>query len=271
MWKWHRMRCVSTISRKVLLKVLIRLQIFAGPTSESLPTSAASFQHRRRPRADSVTSWSFYQAEGDEQERMIGGGDDEALEESDFDIEEGYNRRDSLSIRRDSLSLRRHSLSLCRKSSAQDARVSDPLIRDRDREPGSTRQPHRTSQTIYIASEDLTIAVTGFVTSKVGYSIHLAASWLTLGVAWLVFRWFPRARVRLIGKTSPLGDCDWVVIEVSHLGDRCGKILITMLRTEPMERIRLVQGQTPRIWTDIVNDLRTRQRKVHQRPGVGRL
>lgn len=217
MWKWHRMRCVSTSPWDLTLKVLIRLQIFAGPTSESLPTSAASFQHRRRPRTDSVTSWSFYQRE-DEQERMIGSGDDEALEESDFDIEEeSYNRRDSLSIRRDSQSIRRHSLSLRRKSSAQDARVSDPLIRHRDREPGSNRQPHRTSQTIYIASEDLTIAVTGFATSKIGYTIYLATSWLTLGVAWLVFRWFPRAHVRLIGKTSPLGDCDWVVIEVSHL------------------------------------------------------
>lgn len=199
--------------------LLIGLQIFAGPTSESLATSTASFQHRRRPRTDSVTSWSFYQGD-DEQERMIGGGDDEVLEESDFDIEEeaGYHRRDSLSIRRDSQSIRRHSLSLRRKSSAQDTCVSDPLIQHRERESGSTRNPHRTSQTIYIASEDLTIAVTGFVTSKIGYATYLAVSWFTLGVSWLVFRWFPRAHVRLIGRTSPLGDCDWVVIEVSHLG-----------------------------------------------------
>jgi cation-transporting ATPase 13A2 len=72
----------------------------------------------------------------------------------------------------------------------------------------------RISQRIYIDSEDLTIAVSGFTTSRVGYTIYLGTSWLTLGVGWLLFRWFPRWRVWLTGNPSPLGNCDWVVVEV---------------------------------------------------------
>jgi cation-transporting ATPase 13A3/4/5 len=69
------------------------------------------------------------------------------------------------------------------------------------------------SQTIYIPTEDLTIAVAGFITSRIGYTIYLAASSLTLGLGWLVLRWFPRTRMRLIGKACPLRECNWVVIE----------------------------------------------------------
>ncbi|KAA8911088.1 P-type ATPase-like protein [Sphaerosporella brunnea] len=177
-------------------------EIFAGPTSESLPSSAASFQHRRRSRTDSVTSWSFFHPELDAQEIQAGEGehDHAVLSDEEVDLEAGYGRRGSLV--------------LSRKSSTQDATAVAPLLRQH-REPtaGADRRPHRTSQTIYIDTEDLTIAVAGFKTSRVGYAVYLALSWLTLGMGWLIFRWFPRARVRLIGKSSPLGECDWAVVE----------------------------------------------------------
>ncbi|KAF8249427.1 P-type ATPase-like protein [Wilcoxina mikolae CBS 423.85] len=174
-------------------------EIFAGPTSESLPSSAASFQHRRRPRTDSVTSWSFFQPDEEDDQAIDSGDENAILDDEDLDVESTSGRRDSLSLHR--------------KPSAQDTRSSDPLIRRRESPRDSLRQPHRKSQTIYIPTEDLTIAVAGFTTSRIGYAIYLTASSLTLGLGWLVFRWFPRTRMRLIGKACPLGECHWVVVE----------------------------------------------------------
>lgn len=62
-------------------------------------------------------------------------------------------------------------------------------------------------------TEDLTIVVAGFKTSIIGYGAYLSICFLTLGLAWLIFRWIPRWRVWLTGKAAPLGECDWVVIE----------------------------------------------------------
>jgi cation-transporting ATPase 13A3/4/5 len=43
---------------------------------------------------------------------------------------------------------------------------------------------------------------------------------LTLGFGYLLFRWLPRWRIRLVGSPSPLRDCTWVAIEVSLLFGR---------------------------------------------------
>lgn len=177
-------------------------EIYAGPTSESMPSSAASFIHRRRPRTDSVTSWSFFEP-GTEDHPVAGVDDEDAVlsDDDDLDLEAAYSRRSSLSSQR-------------RKSSNLEATASDPLIRRQAPGDSSARLSTRTSQTIYITTEDLTIAVAGFTTSKIGYAAYLVISWVTLGFGWLVLRWFPRARVRLIGKRAPLGLSSWVVVEV---------------------------------------------------------
>ena len=79
----------------------------------------------------------------------------------------------------------------------------------RDRRTGG-----RLNQKVYIASEDLTAVFAGFSTSPGGYAIYLTLCLLTGGLAYLLFRWLPRWRVRLIGKATQLGKCQWIAIEV---------------------------------------------------------
>jgi cation-transporting ATPase 13A3/4/5 len=78
------------------------------------------------------------------------------------------------------------------------------------------RSGGRVSQKIYIVTEDLTAMITGFRTSPSGYTMYMAICILTLGLAYLILRWLPKWRIRLIGTQTPLGDCHWVAIEVSH-------------------------------------------------------
>ncbi|CCX34624.1 Similar to Probable cation-transporting ATPase C1672.11c; acc. no. O74431 [Pyronema omphalodes CBS 100304] len=174
-------------------------EIFAGPTSESIPSSSASFMHRRRSRSNSNASWTFYRPEDEEGRPILAAGSDNAIEDDEeIDIEAAYDRRDSVSMRR--------------QSSVYNFRASDPLIGQKPQYHGAL-EAHRTSQTIYIESEDLNIAVSGFNTSRIGYAIYITLSVLTLGLAWLLFHWMPMARVKLVGAATPLGDCDWVVVE----------------------------------------------------------
>lgn len=147
-----------------------------------------------------MTSWSLFQPEEDDNRATIPADDHAILDDDDLDIEAAYDSQDSLSLRR--------------KSTAPDASASDRLIQSREAIHDSPQPTYRTSQTIYIPTEDLTIAVTGFKTSRIGHMLYLIASSLTLGLGWLLFRWFPRTRVRLIGTTCPLGECDWVIVEV---------------------------------------------------------
>lgn len=74
----------------------------------------------------------------------------------------------------------------------------------------------RFSQKTYMVNEDLYIVIAGFRTSHVGMTVYILLCFLTFGLAWLLLRWVPKWHVRLTGKPSTLGDCDWVVIEVSY-------------------------------------------------------
>jgi cation-transporting ATPase 13A3/4/5 len=58
--------------------------------------------------------------------------------------------------------------------------------------------------------------IAGFSTTFTGSIIYSALCITSLGLAYLVFRWFPRWRVRLMGKPTPLRISQWVAIEVSH-------------------------------------------------------
>jgi cation-transporting ATPase 13A3/4/5 len=77
----------------------------------------------------------------------------------------------------------------------------------------STRGWGRISQKIYMVNEDLTIAVAGFSTSRVGFAIYAAICLLTGGLAYLLFRWLPRWYVAVVGRPCPLRSCEWVVVE----------------------------------------------------------
>jgi cation-transporting ATPase 13A2 len=180
-------------------------EIFGGPVAESVPTSVSSFAHRRA-RADSTASFTYYQE--DEDERPQPPGDDSAI----LDEEEGtqYEEDDSADLEAGELAdLRRSSSARSRDS------VHDHLLRsDSGWTTGSNfERGYRTSQKIYIVTEDLTVAVAGFRTSTLGYALYISICVFTLGIGYLILRWMPRWQVRLVGKPCPLRNCSWAVIE----------------------------------------------------------
>lgn len=93
--------------------------------------------------------------------------------------------------------------SLRRKSSKRSSEVQ-PLLR-RTNSSRSDTQEHEDggsfSQKLYIENEDLTMVIAGFNRSTLGYAIYIAICILTVGIGYLVFRWLPKWRVRLVGST----------------------------------------------------------------------
>ncbi len=182
-------------------------QVFAGPVSESVPTSIAAFSHRRS-RAGSSASFTYFQepeqpADWADEEAIMDGADDDrspVLSEIEVSFEEltpaGRRRSSVLS-----------------RGSAQDPLLSgDPLARVDSVGPA---EGGRKSQKIYILTEDLTIVIAGFSTHPVRALLYYALCIVTLGAAYLLCHWLPRWRVALLGRPTPLRDCSWVVIEVS--------------------------------------------------------
>ena len=177
--------------------------------SESVPSSVTGFAHRR-PRADSVASFTYFQ----EDEESPQWSDDQAvIEDEDEDLEMSKPAEEDLSFDLESNSAsskRRKSSALSRNS------VEDPLLNwHKSSRSGAVRpEGARSSQKIYVVTEDLTIVVAGFTTNSLGFVLYVGICLLSLGLGFLVLRWLPRWRVRLIGSTKPLQRCDWVVIEV---------------------------------------------------------
>lgn len=131
--------------------------------------------------------------------------------------------------------------------------MGDRLLRSNSMRTEGSRigQGSRGSQKIYIVNEDLTIVIAGFRSSTIGHSLYTIMCMLTFGLAFLLLRWLPHWKVRLIGNPTPLSKCDWVVIEVSTgLPIRNKEAVLTA--SESMGRIRdtrcLVQG----IWEVIL-------------------
>lgn len=81
----------------------------------------------------------------------------------------------------------------------------------------SIRGHGRLSQKLHMVNEDLTIVIAGFRTSRVGYALYIMLCVSTFGLAFLLLRWLPRWLVRMIGQPSPLGESQWVVLEVNQL------------------------------------------------------
>ena len=148
---------------------------------------------------DESPEWSEDQAVIDEEEqdtdlRKLTG------EDVEYDLESGI------------LSSKRRKSSDFSKSTAE-----EPLLHRHDSTKSDASgfgRGARSSQKIYVVSEDLTIVVAGFTTKPVGLILYLIFCTLSLGLGYLVLRWLPRWRVRLIGFPRPLRECDWVVIEV---------------------------------------------------------
>lgn len=95
--------------------------------------------------------------------------------------------------------------------------LESPLLTRHDStktENGGSKREGRISQKIHVISEDLTIVVAGFRTNTARHLLYVVVCTVTLGLAFLIFRWFPRWRVRLIGSPRSLRDCSWVAVEV---------------------------------------------------------
>lgn len=185
--------------------------MFAGPVSESIPSSITGFAHRRS-RADSTASFTYFQDHDESPEWP----EDEVIEDdSDEDFDLG--KLSAAELDTPSLS------SKARSTSEYSVRsVEDPLLyrHDSTRSDASrTGREARFNQKIYVVTEDLTIVVAGFATRPLGFILYLALCFVTLGLAFLVLRWLPRWRVRLIGSPKPLQDCAWVVTEVRLLSE----------------------------------------------------
>ena len=183
--------------------------------SESVPSSVTGFSHRR-PRADSITSFTYFQ----EDDESPDWSDDLVIadEEEDSQLESSLNNE----LENDpelgtTLPQRRKSSGFSRAS------VDDLLLYRHD----STKTDHsaygrtpRTTQKIYVMTEDLTIVVAGFSTDWLGSLIYLALCICSGGLLYLIFRWLPSWRVKVTGSVTPLRECEWVVIEVSSLPRR---------------------------------------------------
>ncbi|KAI9741983.1 MAG: hypothetical protein M1834_000372 [Cirrosporium novae-zelandiae] len=182
-------------------------EIFAGPISESVPSSIASFAHRRS-RADSTASFTYFQ-ESDESPEWP---DEEAVDD-ELEEEDGY-----VEPTNGDLESGIHSPQARKSSTFSRSSVEDPLLRRHDsaKTDASGHPIHeRTNQKLYIETEDLTIAIAGFNTSRTGFYVYTFICVATLGLGYLLLRWLPRWRVWLIGSPAPLRECSWVVVEVS--------------------------------------------------------
>lgn len=171
---------------------------------ESVPSSIASFAHRR-PRHDSTVTFTYLTEDEDVRQ------DVEEAVAHESDLEDGilFNDRESV------VSFgKRH-----RRSTESHASVEHPLL-DRHESAQSLldrkKAASRISQKIYIATEDLTAVITGFCTNTYGFALYICLCVISLGVAYLVLRWIPKWRLWLIGTPAPLRDCRWVATEVSR-------------------------------------------------------
>ena len=184
-------------------------EVFAGPISESVPSGTTGFANRR-DRTGSTASFTYYPEDDDELLEAPTWRDSEAVENGIEEDEEtfldGVNGDTETGVE-----------SPARRKSSGFSRISveDPLLgRSVSRMESRVWDGDRTSQKIYIATEDLTVVFAGFKTSKLGYGLYLLLCIATAGLGYLMLRWIPQWKVWLVGIPSALRNCHWIVIEV---------------------------------------------------------
>ncbi|KAJ9203835.1 hypothetical protein DTO164E3_2189 [Paecilomyces variotii] len=180
-------------------------EVFSGPMSESIPSSVASFAHRGM-RHGSVVSFSYLREDDDSFEHAE---DEEAVEDEvgiSPEFAEGTEHQLDFPV----------PSSKSRRSLRSRDSIEEPLLSRRDSvksHVSGQKVGGRISQKVYLVTEDLTIVIAGFSTRMSGYAAYLILCILTFGIAYLVFRWAPKLRLRLVGKPSQLRECQWVAIE----------------------------------------------------------
>ena len=184
------------------------MQVFAGPISESVPSSVTGFAHRRS-RADSVPSFTYFQEEDEVPEYP---SDEAIMDYSDEEFEGTPQTLTGVAATSSPPTGRKSSDYSC-------VSADNPLLRRHDStrtDISSFGRGGRRTQRIYVAAEDLTIVVAGFSSRPVGLAVYILLCVLSLGLAYLLLRWQPRWRVRLIGLPTSLQYCTWVVVEVRY-------------------------------------------------------
>ena len=248
---------------------LFCFKLYAGPMAESLPTSVSAFSHRR-PRADSTTSFVYYDEDQEEEQEPAGfdttHGEGEYIRRSisdigDLEFGEAVEDDDEFADRDydtsvDDYLLRRRSSTLSRSSVRAHLLRRDSIATER-----STRLTGRTSQKLYMKNEDLTIAIAGFRNSPAGYVAYICLCVITCGLGYLLFRWLPRWYVAVVGRPCSLRDCDWVVVE-----NEWGEMVIMKVQNQPYGRpLSSVFGLSEKMFAGdfdeendpLIDDLRT--------------
>ena len=158
------------------------------------------------------------------------GEDDDDDDDDDDDEQRAGNghttHRLSLARRRKSSGLSQRSKSSRASKDSQRA----PLLKrftSQDSEASAAGKGSRMSQKIYILTEDMTIVVAGFKTSLLGMAMYVSLCALTAGTGYLLLRWLPRWYVKIVGRATPLGKCDWAVIE-----NQWGEMVVQDLSTQ---------------------------------------
>lgn len=179
--------------------------MFDGPISESVPSGSVSFIHRR-PRRDSSVSFHYLHEDNvsSHEDVITNAPDDlESDEDGDFGMFPGGDYSTPTDPLLEDQSLERYPSAHSRFSP------------ERGYQSTSTSGFGRTiTQKLYIDTEDLTAAITGFKTNTLGLILSYVFYILSFGTVYLAFHWFPSWWVALVGYQVPLCECDWVVIEV---------------------------------------------------------
>ncbi|KAJ2993343.1 hypothetical protein NUW58_g1867 [Xylaria curta] len=227
-------------------------ELFSGPVAESLPTSVSAFSHRRQ-RADSTASFTYYDEEADEPEPEQQYAEDGAVpfdvDDIPFGLEHEADQATDSEVEDGSTQV--YAMHRRRSSTQSRSSVHARLLRTESARTDSSGRGHgRISQKLHIVSEDLTIAIAGFRTSRTGYLAYVLFCLSTLGIAYLLLRWLPRWQVKLIGEPCPLRECQWVVLE-----NQWGEMVILNIKRQPYERpLSTVFGSPEKIFAQLLED-----------------
>lgn len=69
------------------------------------------------------------------------------------------------------------------------------------------------SQKYYIVEQDLFILINGYTNCQWKKTFYLCSCFMTLGLGYLFFLWFPKLKFNMLGNKSSLKKADWCVIE----------------------------------------------------------
>lgn len=217
-------------------------EMFSGAASEVIPSSISSlhhphhFAHRdsrevlplledlRPARSNSTTRldshFKFFST--DEIETAVGGSTlEDPLQPVDYNTDweyslDKYEEEANLLIHptydavSDSESINTHEEFRRRGSDSELSKLDSELHITQKSETYANATT--TSQRFYLAEEDLVIGIAGYKNSW-KYVLYWAVCIGTLGLGYLVLRWFPRWRVWLQGDPCVLARADWVVVE----------------------------------------------------------